>query len=49
MKVKELIKKLQKCPQNYKVIVYDCYGSPLELGGLFTQVDVYDNEEEVWI
>ena len=49
MKVKELIEELQKCPQNYKVIVYDCYGSPLELGELFAQVNVYYNEEEVWI
>ena len=49
MTVKKLIEELQKCPQDYKVIVYDCYGSPLELGELFTQVDVYDNEKEVWI
>lgn len=49
MKVKELIEELQKCPQDYKIIVYDCYGSPLELGNKFAQVDVYDNEEEVWI
>lgn len=49
MKVKELIEELQKCPQGYKVIVYDCNGSPLELGELFAQINVYENEEEVWI
>lgn len=49
MTVKELIEELQKCPQDYKVIVHDCHGSQLELKGLSAQVDVLDNEEEVWL
>lgn len=45
MKVKELIEELQKLPQDYEVYRYNGFGYPEE----FTSVEIYPNEEEVWI
>ena len=49
MKVKELIEELQKCQQNYDVFGYDCLGSVVAIGGRFAEIEVYPNEQEVWI
>lgn len=49
MTVEELIEELRKCPQNYKVFGYDSCGSIVRLGEGLGSIEIYPNEEEVWI
>ena len=49
MKVKELIKELQKCPQDYDVFGYDICGSIIRRGEGLGNIEIYPNEKEVWI
>lgn len=49
MKVKEFIEELQKCPQDYEVCGYDSCGSIVRLGEGLGSIEIYPNEEEVWI
>ena len=48
MTVSELIEKLQKLPQNFKICVYPNDGQ--ELGDFEAQeVRLYENDKEVWV
>lgn len=47
MTVKELITKLEKCPQDYEIVVFNDTGNIEYLGEW--DVNVYHSDKEIWL